>query len=152
MIKALETSYNGYRCRSRLEARWLRFLDAMGAHYRYEIEGFDVAGTWYLPDIYLTKDDVWLEVKPVRPDDLTLYQNFAAKMQRPIAILCGQPGDSKAEGGEILLCLPDGSTCDALLSRNGIQYFACLPLSWDGSIGEANEAARSARFEHGEAG
>ena len=29
MIKAIETVYNGYRFRSRLEARWAVFFDAL---------------------------------------------------------------------------------------------------------------------------
>ena len=41
-IKAIETVYNGYRFRSRLEARWAVFFDAAGIKYEYEPEGFDV--------------------------------------------------------------------------------------------------------------
>ena len=39
-IKAIETVYNGYRFRSRLEARWAVFFDAMQIRYEYEPEGF----------------------------------------------------------------------------------------------------------------
>ena len=42
MIQAIETRYNGYRFRSRLEARWAVFFDEMGIEYEYEIEGFDL--------------------------------------------------------------------------------------------------------------
>lgn len=38
MIKAIETVYNGYRFRSRLEARWAVFFDEMGVQYEYEAE------------------------------------------------------------------------------------------------------------------
>ena len=41
-IKAIETEYNGYRFRSRLEARWAVFFDAMGIKYEYEPEGFEL--------------------------------------------------------------------------------------------------------------
>ena len=40
-IKAIETVYNGYRFRSRLEARWAVFFEAAGIEYEYEPEGFE---------------------------------------------------------------------------------------------------------------
>ena len=40
MLKAIETFYNGYRFRSRLEARWAVFFDSAGIEYVYEPEGF----------------------------------------------------------------------------------------------------------------
>lgn len=50
-IKPIETYYNGYRFRSRLEARWAVFLDALGVEYEYEPEGFELpSGKRYLPD------------------------------------------------------------------------------------------------------
>jgi hypothetical protein len=66
-IKAIETRYNGYRFRSRLEARWAVFFDTLGIKYEYEPEGF-VSNLYneqkhYLPDFYLTESDTWVEVK-----------------------------------------------------------------------------------------
>ena len=53
-IRPLETVYNGYRFRSRLEARWAVFFDAMKVEWEYEPEGFDLGnGVWYLPDFFL---------------------------------------------------------------------------------------------------
>lgn len=53
-MKAIETEYRGYRFRSRLEARWAVFFDAIGAKWEYEPEGFELAdGTKYLPDFLL---------------------------------------------------------------------------------------------------
>ena len=64
-IKAIETVYNGYRFRSRLEARWAVFFDAMGIEYQYEPEGYTLKdGTRYLPDFYLPKAETHVEVKP----------------------------------------------------------------------------------------
>lgn len=62
-MKAIETTYKGYRFRSRLEARWAVFLDALGAQWSYEHEGFDLNGTWYLPDFWVDDWDCWIEVK-----------------------------------------------------------------------------------------
>jgi hypothetical protein len=53
--RAIETEYKGYLFRSRLEARWAVFFDALGIPYLYEPGGFDLSGTWYLPDFYLQR-------------------------------------------------------------------------------------------------
>lgn len=64
-IKPIETVYNGYRFRSRLEARWAVFFDSAGIKYQYEPEGFELEdGTRYLPDFYLPDQNVFVEVKP----------------------------------------------------------------------------------------
>lgn len=64
MIKPIETIYNGYRFRSRLEARWAVFFDALNITYHYESEGFDLGGVWYLPDFYLDDFEIYVEIKP----------------------------------------------------------------------------------------
>jgi len=64
-IKPIETVYNGYRFRSRLEARWAVFFDAMGIKYEYEPEGFEVDGEKYLPDFYLPEIETYVEIKRV---------------------------------------------------------------------------------------
>ena len=63
-IKAIETHYNGYRFRSRLEARWAVYFDALGIEYEYEPEGFVLpGGASYLPDFYLPIVDAYVEIK-----------------------------------------------------------------------------------------
>lgn len=69
-IKAIQTPYNGYLFRSRLEARWAVFFDACGVEYEYEPEGYDLGnGQMYLPDFLLHgvdgRDcgDIFVEVK-----------------------------------------------------------------------------------------
>ena len=85
-IKAIETSYNGYRFRSRLEARWAVFFDAIGLDWEYENEGYVLSdSTKYLHDFYFPKG--WgrfrfAEVKP-RCDhsndfSLSKYKRFCA--------------------------------------------------------------------------
>lgn len=77
-IKAIETKYKGYRFRSRLEARWAVFFDALGIDWRYECDGFEKKqehedaqgnitehpGLRYLPDFFLPDYGTWAEVKP----------------------------------------------------------------------------------------
>lgn len=67
-LKPIETIYNGYRFRSRLEARWAVFLDTLGVEYEYEPEGFELPnGKRYLPDFkvkcYGTRGE-WREDNP----------------------------------------------------------------------------------------
>lgn len=64
-IKPIETIYNGYRFRSRLEARWAVFFDEMEIKYEYEPEGFEIDGEKYLPDFYLPELETYVEVKAV---------------------------------------------------------------------------------------
>lgn len=64
MIKNIETEYKGIMFRSRLEARWAVFFDELQIQYQYEVEGFDIEGTWYVPDFYLPDYSCWEEIKP----------------------------------------------------------------------------------------
>lgn len=68
MIKAIQTRYKGYNFRSRLEARWAVFFDALGIEWEYEPEGFELPdGTRYLPDFRVKAPSgtiTWYEIKP----------------------------------------------------------------------------------------
>lgn len=78
IIQAIETEYNGYRFRSRLEARWAVFFDAAGIKYEYEPEGFELDdGTRYLPDFYLPRDEIYIEVKGNRKEALKEIEKAA---------------------------------------------------------------------------
>lgn len=69
-MKAIETSYKGYRFRSRTEARWAIFFDTVGVSYQYEPEGFDLGEHGcYLPDFRIPSVNVWVEIKGVPPTD-----------------------------------------------------------------------------------
>src|SRR3546814_2967801 len=52
-IKALPSLFKGITFRSRTEARWAVFFEAIGWNWTHEKEGFDLSGEWYLPDFYL---------------------------------------------------------------------------------------------------
>ena len=63
-MKAIETIYNGYRFRSRLEAKWAIFFDELKIKYQYELEGYELPnGMRYLPDFYIESMDVYVEIK-----------------------------------------------------------------------------------------
>lgn len=64
-IEALPSYWRGNLFRSRTEARWAVFFDAVGLRWEYEPEGFKLSdGTWYLPDFWLPEMKMWAEVKP----------------------------------------------------------------------------------------
>jgi hypothetical protein len=62
-VRVIETVYNGYRFRSRLEARWAVFFDSLGIEYEYEKEGYVLPSGNYLPDFYLRELDLYVEIK-----------------------------------------------------------------------------------------
>ena len=66
-VKAIETRYAGCRFRSRLEARWAVFFDALGIEWNYEPQGFETQHGRYLPDFWLPETKAWIEVKGGKP-------------------------------------------------------------------------------------
>jgi predicted RNA-binding Zn-ribbon protein involved in translation (DUF1610 family) len=66
-IKPIETMYKGYRMRSRLEARWAVFFDALGIEWEYEPEGYGMDKEFYLPDFYLPEFGKFIEIKAIIP-------------------------------------------------------------------------------------
>lgn len=93
MLKAIETSYNGYIFRSRIEARWATFFDALKLLYRYEDEGFDLSGVWYLPDFYLPTLDCYFEIKGDEPklDEVVKAKRLSLDSGKSVFITIGSP-------------------------------------------------------------
>lgn len=79
-MRAIETHYDGYRFRSRLEARWAVVFNRLNIPYEYEPEGFYLPdGSMYLPDFYLPSHRVFAEVKggPISSSDWAKVVSFA---------------------------------------------------------------------------
>ena len=98
-IKAIETVYNGYRCRSRLEARWAVFFDAAGIKYEYEPEGFVLEdGTRYLPDFFLPniRGGIYVEVKG-RMTEYDQHKIDLFSKQYPILVLGEIPSEEEVK-------------------------------------------------------
>jgi hypothetical protein len=115
--KAIETIYRGYRFRSRLEARYAVFFDALDLPFEYEKEGFTLEdGTKYLPDFWLPTLKLWVEIKGELDfiektvsecstfasskveklysfPALDLMRRFRGCQPWPIALIVGQPGE-----------------------------------------------------------
>lgn len=95
MIKAIETVYNGYRFRSRLEARWAVFFDRLGVQYVYEHQGYDLGhGVWYLPDFYMPTWDKYVEIKPfvkVERKEFRKCVALAQRAEKAVLLVRGNP-------------------------------------------------------------
>ena len=121
-LKAIETRYAGCRFRSRLEARWAVFFDALSMKWQYEAQGFRLSdGTQYLPDfeVFLgsRKTPSYLEIKPTRPDlidpkGLAKWEKFAGVDE------------------------PDGRGADTYLLIGGIPDPATVDVSGPQGLGE----------------
>ncbi len=166
-LKPIETNYNGYRFRSRLEARWAVYFDAMGIEYEYEKEGYDLRVGYYLPDFWLPQVNMWAEVKG---REFTMEErgkaiNLAKVTGYPILRLIGLP-----DYVTYLAWLPSLHETDYLLSnyheylldekrfysgtefygmKKNIMQVGVYELDGD-SIKKGVVAAKSARFEYGE--
>ena len=169
-IKPIETVYNGYRFRSRLEARWAVFFDEMGIKYEYEPEGYVLPdGSKYLPDFRLLNvrhrsyDDEWepvyVEVKGIMsPYDKKRIKQFP----RPLIVLgslpanCDECFDKHYETCGVFYSFSymDNDNYPAVFSvHKGIPWIAGPQHDeFDGgfTMDKALLKARQARFEHGE--
>lgn len=97
-IKAIETSYKGYRFRSRLEARWAVFFDYLGVKWEFEPEGFELPnGQRYLPDFFLPGFNhidglgMYVEVKPSYESDFSKPRAFVDAIGREVLLAVGPP-------------------------------------------------------------
>lgn len=97
-IIPIETQYAGVTFRSRLEARWAVFFDRLGVAWRYEPEGYhlDDIGEKYVPDFYLPRELLYIEIKPTRAIALGVLPKltrFCALMNQHLdnSETCDQP-------------------------------------------------------------
>jgi len=160
-IRAIETAYKGYRFRSRLEARWAVFFDALGIEWQYEPEGFELEAGRYLPD-FLIRCDIngvsclnFVEIKGAPPTelDLILADQLAKALDCCVQLFQGDPRDAVARRFFPQIAPACAESC----SINLLGFFAWAWTGFDrepssAEIARAADAARSARFEHGETG
>jgi hypothetical protein len=196
-IKPIQTRYRGYHFRSRLEARWAVFFDALCVEWEYEPEGFVLPdGAHYLPDFRVRFADgrtAWFEVKPCGDgSDPKLRQMqdavgspsaegdfFAGRRVCHVAFGMGTVLGTEGSGAHsrvqvqfdaheypkwLVIAFARWLHCESgdvapvfeTLRGDPYDYWARgKRLSGAGlylDIRSAAEAARSARFEHGECG
>jgi hypothetical protein len=154
MLKAIETTYKGYRFRSRLEARWAVFFDALKITWAYEVEGFDLgpAGR-YLPDFHVVEYEcpLWVEIKGGTPsvEELNKAKCLAEHSNGNVIIAAGTPGEEKlyfCDSTEILgpeTTFGKAFWCIVFHHTHTMNHLCAITRT-------AYTTARSARFEHGE--
>lgn len=202
-IKAIETEYAGHRFRSRLEARWAVFFDALGVKWLYEPQGYVLGnGDAYLPDFWLPELQVWAEVKGV-PSESEWLKLFAASSAdglplvyereltplgaigrddlrrippiRRVLLLGEIPRPAHGWGHIVTVLTAAGPTIHqaffwhtGTLTQIGperlwptirgmsqpelVGGFECVKVVLAAKVADAYDAARKARFEHGERG
>lgn len=102
-MKAIETIYNGYRFKSKLEAKWAVFFETLGMRYEYEPEAFAFRDGWYTPDFYIPEmylycsnvEGVYIEVKPIGiecPSDYWRKISLAMRGKN-LVLFAGEPYD-----------------------------------------------------------
>ena len=170
MIKAIETHYNGYRFRSRLEARWAVFFDAVGASYEYEKEGFDLDSGLYLPDFWFPmisfkvypKSGYWTEIKATKPtqEEVCKMHDLVKMTGHHGFIISGNPWPGEFDVFKFYLDRSNQSITMGKINLDHWDKWSYIPLCYldmateTGSIPHdlaiPYQKARSARFEHGE--
>jgi hypothetical protein len=161
-IKAIETQYNGYKFRSRLEARWAVFFDAMGIKFDYEREGFNLSNKiYYLPDFWLPQVGMWAEIKPVKFSEIELEKarRLVEQEGHPLLMLIGPPDfvnyyafEREAWSDEVMAWY-NYSLIDKMIIKGEHRFPAGdflpdhCPECWPPEYELAVIAAKSARFE-----
>lgn len=154
MIKAIETRYKGYRFRSRLEARWAVFFDALGVRWEYEPQGYDLGDLgWYLPDFFIHGNahrGPYIEIKGTAPTTAEIEKLERVCLDRGAYGMILFGGLDAAQWVSIHKEVGrDGAEHDnPAIGRNGAYPFCKFS---DKETAVALVSARAARFERGEA-
>lgn len=178
-IKAIETEYNGYKFRSRLEARWAVFFDSLGIKYEYEPEGFELpSGAMYLPDFKVkcfgtrisNKDepfDLYIEVKGFMSksdsDRILEFSRYnpvlvVGNIPKSVELLDDEEWERKDDGNVYFFNFEtvDGDHYAAYpaVDEEGFFYLVGGDYTCDGCDIDRTDLAyaiaRQARFEYGE--
>lgn len=164
----IQTSWKGYRFRSRLEARWAVFFESLRLDWTYEPEGFSLDSGSYLPDFQI--HGTYVEIKPNVA--VTRASKLCGELSRVtgsnVILIQGKPWP-----GEYWACMfADGvsfndavfagcRTCDSEIWMSSDAFATPInnnpdcdtdywPITDKQILWEAYRKARAARFEHGE--
>lgn len=176
-IKPIQTHYKGYHFRSRLEARWAVFFDALGLKWEYEPEGFVLpSGRQYLPDFRISGVDTnydpyvfWIEVKgsaekmsTIEKEKIKEFQKAIRSGTEDLILVDGLPEKRLYSGGSFnyLLwsyrkrpwyCYEETYELEASYVLEDWYHRGgdCRPVD---DLIHACNAAKSARFEFGQKG
>lgn len=157
IIKAKETEYRGYPFRSRLEARWAYFLDCVGEPWEYEKQDYELPSARYLPDFWIPRQKVWLEIKGVEPSETERRkcEELTEMTGSECVLAWGEPFAGFDGRGSLEIYKRHGEWRRAALAtygywldfvEEGIQLDRYHKLLTEDQI----EKTRGVRFEHGQ--
>lgn len=94
-IKAIPTKYCGVRFRSRTEAKYTALFNMFDEPWTYESEYFKLSKN-YLPDFYLPRLGVWVEIKGKEPtkQEARLCAELSLVTKKDVLIAYGWPPPS----------------------------------------------------------
>ncbi len=154
-MKAIETFYRDHHFRSRLEAKYAVFFDSLGEKWEYEKEGYDLDdGDYYLPDFWLPRMKMFVEVKGQEPDEREI--RVARKLNfytlHPVLICWGLPCENYGFLFDFDSLYNGGSALE--LNAQWTKHCEWLALTENpereyDEIINATIAAKQARFEFG---
>ena len=131
MLKPIQTIYKGYKFRSRLEARWAVFFDAVGVKWDYEVEGYVLdKDLCYLPDFIL--HDVYVRRQLVRSLWVEVKGELTDKDIKKAELFSGvfESGEDSDHPLLIVGNIPLTKT-DISASEENIQSFTFIDGDWD---------------------
>lgn len=142
MITAIQTTYRGYKFRSRTEARWAVFFEALGYCWEYEAEGYVLEdGTHYLPDFFihtLQGEAFYVEIKGSNVTQDPKWESFMksiskmSDMEYRSSLVSGTPYSYFLDRDNYYkkyVCPRCGSFVDESevnIQRNGYSYLYCF--------------------------
>lgn len=86
---------DGVWYKSRLEAQWAAFFTEVGMEFQYEPKTVPLPTGWYVPDFWLKREYVWVEVKgDFEHFHQKRYQELA-EAGNPVVALLGLPSPNK---------------------------------------------------------
>ena len=175
-IKAIPTTYAGVTFRSRLEARYAVFMDAVMINWEYEPERVQLpGGGTYLPD-FKTADGAYIEVKGAEANLDKPYLIRAASVLGHLSVLGPIPSCRAGIPGRTVLTSDGDGNIDSVrmwLSWHDYRpvhreqrltvppvegmspagWLSVRPVTERTCRGKCPyDMARGARFEHGESG
>lgn len=166
IMKALNTLYKGNYFRSRTEARWAVYFDALGVEWEYEKEGYDLGnGVFYLPDFWFPKHEMYGEVKggvDISNEDMEKMKRLVLQSGKDLCLFVGTPETTfattitKEDDGSLRVCQPEDGMGDLpfrdLVMRRPYEsgiYWCDSCVKDEEPFKSALLKAQTARFEHG---
>lgn len=157
----IPTTYQATVFRSRLEARWAVFFDALAIAWEYEPEGYQDGDLRYLPDFWLPGHECFWEVKPdsleqgsdAMRDAFTKAEMLAQVTGFRVFVVRGAPSIKQSPFDQSGYCVAGLDSCGHLGDFAWVERVAGVPCleRVDGSDGRVsvsehiNAAARRAR-------